>query len=202
MKVTAGGLNSVLVLEPRVFRDGRGHFFESWSRDRYAEASIEEEFVQDNISFSRRGVLRGLHFQNPDPQAKLVSVPQGTIWDVAVDLRMDSATFGRWTGWELSAENGKQLYVPVGFAHGFVVISDTALVSYKCSNSYSPQHERALRWDDPELGIAWPTSDPILSRKDAEAPLLREMSELHLFSGAAIAAGSKDHAAAAMETIQ
>lgn len=184
MKVFDGGLEGVLVIEPPVHRDHRGYFFESWNRDRYGDASIGHEFVQDNVSFSTRGVLRGLHFQNPIPQAKLVSVLWGSIWDVAVDLRQDSDSFGRWVGWELSAQNARQLYLPVGFAHGFVVTSETALVSYKCNAPYAPEHERALRWDDPEVGIDWPVQKPILSSKDAEAPLLVELRPEDLFRNA------------------
>jgi dTDP-4-dehydrorhamnose 3,5-epimerase len=181
MKVTELRLPGVLLFKPRVFRDERGFFMESWNEERYTDAGLEVSFVQDNVSFSHHGVLRGLHFQNPMPQGKLISVLQGTVWDVAVDLRVESDTFGRWVGRELSAENAEQLYVPVGFAHGFVVTSETALVCYKCTNPYAPDHERSLRWDDPEVAIDWPVESPILSHKDAEAPLLREIHPEQLF---------------------
>lgn len=184
MNVTPTRLPEVLLLEPRVFRDTRGFFLETWSRQRYVEAGLPAEFVQDNLSCSRRHVLRGLHFQNPTPQGKLVSVPQGVVWDVAVDLRADSPTFRQWVGVELSAENARQLYVPEGFAHGFVALSETALVAYKCTAAYSPAHERSLRWDDPALGIEWPVAQPLLSPKDAAAPCLRELPAEHLFAAA------------------
>lgn len=172
MKVTETKLSGVLLFEPRVFRDERGFFLETWKRERYAAAGIDADFVQDNVSCSRRGVLRGLHYQNPMPQGKLVSVVQGTVFDVAVDLRADSPTLAQWVGVELSADNLHQLYIPEGFAHGFLVTSETAVVSYKCTAPYAPEHERSLRWDDPEIGIDWPIRIPNLSPKDASAPLL------------------------------
>jgi dTDP-4-dehydrorhamnose 3,5-epimerase len=164
-----------LILEPSVFGDARGFFVESYQRERYRDAGISGEFVQDNFSMSRRGTLRGLHFQNPNAQGKLVSVWQGEVWDVAVDLRRDSASFGRWIGVSLSAENKRQFWVPPGFAHGFVVVSEAALFHYKCTSVYSPKDERGLRWDDPALGIPWPVAEPILSRRDAEALPLAEL---------------------------
>ncbi|OHE89490.1 MAG: dTDP-4-dehydrorhamnose 3,5-epimerase, partial [Verrucomicrobia bacterium RIFCSPLOWO2_12_FULL_64_8] len=152
-----------------------------WNRKRYRAAGIPDDFVQDNFSFSRQGTLRGLHFQNPRPQGKLVSVWQGEVWDVAVDLRRQSPTFGRWLGASLSAENKRQFYVPPGFAHGFVVLSEAALFHYKCTNDYSPKDEVGFRWDDPAVGIRWPVERPILSSRDAQAPLLREIPEEKLF---------------------
>jgi dTDP-4-dehydrorhamnose 3,5-epimerase len=184
MKVIETRLPGVLILEPRVFRDERGHFAETWQRDRYREVGIDVDFVQDNASFSRHGVLRGLHYQNPTPQGKLVSVLRGEVFDVAVDLRVGSATFGEWVGVELSGENLRQMWIPEGFAHGFVVTADSALFSYKCTAPYAPEHERSLRWDDPDIGIEWPVRRPILSPKDAEAPLLREISGEGLFAPA------------------
>ena len=181
MRIVPTKITEVVVLEPSVFRDERGYFMETWSRERYAEAGIGATFVQDNLSFSRQGVLRGLHFQNPRAQGKLVSVVQGAVFDVAVDLRRDSPTFGEWVGVELSEENHRQMYIPEGFAHGFVVTSETALFSYKCTRVYSPEHERSLRWDDPDVGIEWPIAEPILSTKDKGAPGLREVSEEFLF---------------------
>jgi dTDP-4-dehydrorhamnose 3,5-epimerase len=181
MKVLPTRIPGVVVLEPRVFPDERGFFLETWSRERYADAGIAPTFVQDNLSFSRRHVLRGMHFQNPAPQGKLVSVLDGAVYDVAVDLRRSSPTFGEWVGVELSSENHRQMYVPEGFAHGFVVTSDTALFSYKCTRAYSPHEERSLRWDDPDVGIEWPVSTPVLSAKDAGAPRLRDIPEEFLF---------------------
>ncbi|HEY0022646.1 MAG TPA: dTDP-4-dehydrorhamnose 3,5-epimerase [Longimicrobium sp.] len=178
-------LAGVLLIEPKVFRDQRGWFAESWSEARYAEAGIAGPFVQDNVSCSRRGVLRGMHFQNPAPQGKLVSVPWGAVFDVAVDLRRGSLTFGQWLGVELSSENGRQLWVPMGFAHGFVVTSDTALFSYKCTAPYTPEAERTLRWDDPDVGIRWPVAaPPLLAPKDAAAPRLRDLPPEALFGEA------------------
>jgi dTDP-4-dehydrorhamnose 3,5-epimerase len=174
MKVIPTSLPGTLILEPRVFTDERGRFYESWQAERYRELGIDGRFVQDNVSFSTRGVLRGLHYQDPQPQGKLVSVLQGAVWDVAVDLRAGSPTYGAWFGVELSAENARQFWVPAGFAHGFQVVSDTALFHYKCTDYYAPQCERSLRWDDPDLAIEWPIAEPRLSPKDAAAPLLRE----------------------------
>lgn len=165
-------LPEVLLVVPPRFADDRGYLFEAYDRDRYASHGIVERFVQDNVSFSRRGVLRGLHLQHPTDQAKLVSALMGTIWDVAVDVRPGSPTFGRWVAETLSAENGHQLFIPVGFAHGFCVLSDTALVTYKMSAPYDPAAALGIAWNDPDLAIAWPVAEPILSPKDAAAPCL------------------------------
>jgi dTDP-4-dehydrorhamnose 3,5-epimerase len=170
-------LSGVLILEPRVFGDERGFFMESYNAGRYGEAGLPDRFVQDNLSFSRHGVLRGLHFQNPQPQGKLVSVLQGEVFDVAVDIRVGSPTFGRWTGVTLSAENKRQFYVPPDFGHGFVVTSDVALFFYKCTDYYAPHAEGSILWDDPEIGIEWPLEAPTLSEKDRAAPTLRETPE-------------------------
>ncbi|WP_022836532.1 dTDP-4-dehydrorhamnose 3,5-epimerase [Salisaeta longa] len=175
MTVTELSLSGVLLIEPDVYRDGRGYFMETWNRQTYAEHGLDVDFVQDNLSFSKHGVLRGLHFQNPYPQGKLVSVLRGEVFDVAVDLRANSDTFGSWEGVTLSANNGRQLYVPEGFAHGFVVTSADALFHYKCTNAYHPEAEGIVRWDDPEIDITWPVSDPVLSDRDAAAPRLREI---------------------------
>jgi dTDP-4-dehydrorhamnose 3,5-epimerase len=175
MRVEATPLPGVLLIETRRFRDPRGYFQEMWNQQRYREAGVPGEFVQDNLSMSRKGVLRGLHYQLPHAQAKLVSVMEGEIWDVAVDLRLGSETFGRWHAETLSAENARQLYIPGGFAHGFVVLSETALVSYKCTDHYHPEAEHTLLWDDPELGIDWPVADPVLSEKDGAGRLLRDI---------------------------
>ena len=174
MNVTPTEIPDVLVLSPRVFADDRGAFFESFNRRAFAEAvGREVEFVQDNQSTSRRHVLRGLHYQEPQPQGKLVRALAGTIYDVAADIRPGSATFGRWVGVELSAANRRQLWVPEGLAHGFLVLSESAEVLYKTTDFYAPSCERCLRWDDPTLAIRWPlTSPPLLSPRDAAAPTL------------------------------
>lgn len=178
MKVTPmAGLPEVLLVEPQVFGDARGFFMEAYHAGRYADAGIPYTFVQDNVSRSRRGVVRGLHYQEPDAQGKLVSALEGAVWDVAVDVRLGSPTFGRWVAAELSAENKRQLWVPAGFAHGFAVVSDEALFVYKCTAYYRPEHERAVRWDDPSLGITWPIDrPPQLSTRDAVAVPLGEVS--------------------------
>jgi dTDP-4-dehydrorhamnose 3,5-epimerase len=175
MNIISGELPGLMVFEPRVFGDARGFFFESWNQRRYAEAGIEEAFVQDNLSFSRHGILRGLHFQNPNAQGKLVQVLQGEVFDVAVDLRRSSPTFGRWETAVLSAGNRRQFYVPPGFAHGFVVTSETALFHYKCTADYSPRDERTLLWNDPDLGIPWPVETPVLSDKDRVGLRLKDL---------------------------
>ncbi|BDG03417.1 dTDP-4-dehydrorhamnose 3,5-epimerase [Anaeromyxobacter oryzae] len=170
MKVTPTRVPDVLVLEPRVFGDARGYFFESYNR-KVLEAAVGRPlgFVQDNHSLSTRNVLRGLHYQLPNPQGKLVRVVRGEVFDVAVDLRRGSPTFGRWTGTLLSAENRRQLWIPEGFAHGFLTLSDEAEFLYKTTEYWQPQHERCIRWDDPDLGIDWPLrgGPPVVSAKDA-----------------------------------
>jgi dTDP-4-dehydrorhamnose 3,5-epimerase len=175
VNVTETDLPGALILEPKVFGDGRGFFMEIWSQRRYAEFGVLPNFVQDNLSYSKKGVLRGLHFQNPDPQGKLVFVLQGEVFDVAVDIRIGSPTFGQWVGVNLSAENKRQFYVPEGFAHGFIVTSEAALFSYKCTSYYNPQTEQILLWSDPDLGIVWPIEAPVLSAKDGSAPHLTEI---------------------------
>ncbi len=174
-------LAGLVIIEPKVFGDPRGFFFESWNRERYQTAGVRAEFVQDNLSFSRRGILRGLHYQNPNAQGKLVSVLEGEVFDVAVDVRRGSPTFGRWHGVTLSRENHRQFYIPPGFAHGFAVVSETALFHYKCTAYYSPQDEVTVRWDDPSLGIRWPVERPVLSAKDAGGLALREIPVERLF---------------------
>jgi len=168
-------LPGVVVIEPRVHGDARGYFLESWHRERYRDAGLPEAWVQDNLSRSARGVLRGLHLQSPEPQGKLVSVLDGEVFDVAVDVRWGSPAFGRWTGVALSSENHRQLYVPEGFAHGFLVLSDRALFAYKCTRPYVPSAEVGVIWDDPDIGIAWPIEAPSLSAKDAALPRLRDI---------------------------
>jgi len=179
VKVVPTELPGVLLIEPRVAADDRGYFLETFNAARYADAGVPTTFVQDNVSLSRGGVLRGLHYQHPYGQAKLVQVLRGEVFDVAVDIRVDSPTFGRWVGAYLSETNKRQLYVPQGFAHGFLVTSDEALFAYKCSEYYHPETERAVRWDDPALAIAWPRADVTLSPKDqGAAPLASIAREL------------------------
>ena len=177
MNVTPTAIADVLILEPRVFEDARGFFFESFNRAAFAGATgMDVDFVQDNHSRSGKGVLRGLHYQIRQPQGKLVRVVSGAIFDVAVDLRRNSSTFGRWTCAELSSDNRRQMWVPTGFAHGFLVLGESADVIYKTTDYYAPDHERCLRWDDPQLGIAWPVLDtvPVLSSKDRDGVPLSE----------------------------
>ncbi|MGE5155758.1 MAG: dTDP-4-dehydrorhamnose 3,5-epimerase [Bdellovibrio bacteriovorus] len=173
MRVIETGLPRVLIIEPKVFGDERGFFLETYRSNTYAALGIAAHLVQDNQSFSRRGVLRGLHIQHPFAQGKLVQVLMGEVFDVAVDVRRGSATFGQWAGVTLTGENKRQLWVPPGFAHGFLVTSETALFVYKCSDYYHPETELSVRWDDPAIGIDWPLDGlPELSRKDQEAATL------------------------------
>jgi dTDP-4-dehydrorhamnose 3,5-epimerase len=181
MNVIATRLPGVVIVEPRVFRDERGYFLETWSTARYEAAGLPGAFAQDNLSCSSVGVLRGLHYQFPVAQGKLVSVVRGEVFDVAVDIRVGSPTFGQWDGALLSSENARQLYIPEGFAHGFVVVGDEpAYFSYKCTTGYDPAGQCSIAWNDPDLGIDWPTAVPSLSPKDAEAPRLREVPESRL----------------------
>ena len=180
MKVERTALPGALILEPKVFGDARGFFMETWNRSRYAEAGLPGEFVQDNVSYSRHGVLRGLHYQSPRAQGKLVHVLEGEVFDVAVDVRVGSPTFGRWAGATLSAQNRRQLWIPPGFAHGFCVTGETALFCYKCTELYAPEHEGSILWNDPAIGIAWPLEHPTLSAKDAAAPPLAAVSPARL----------------------
>ena len=176
MKVTATELPDVLLIEPAIHGDERGWFIESWQRERYREAGIDADFVQDNQSLSARGTLRGLHIQHPHGQGKLVQVIQGAVFDVAVDVRRSSPHFGRWTGAHLTAENKHQLWVPAGFLHGFLVLSETALFSYKCTDLYHPEAELSVRWDDPDIAIDWPLDGPpTLSAKDRAAAYLKDL---------------------------
>ena len=175
MNIISTKLAGVQIIEPKIFGDDRGFFLETWNEQKYQENGLNVSFVQDNMSFSRRGTLRGLHYQNPQPQGKLVSVLDGEVFDVAVDIRHGSKTFGEWVGVTLSGENKRQFYVPPGFAHGFCVTSDTALFAYKCTDFYNPQTEGNLCWNDPDLGIVWPIQHPVLSTKDAAAPRLKDI---------------------------
>jgi dTDP-4-dehydrorhamnose 3,5-epimerase len=173
-------LPGVILVELQVFRDLRGDLAETYHAERFAEAGIREHFVQDNQSSSHRGVLRGLHFQARQPQGKLVRVVRGEVFDVAVDLRLGSPHFRRWHAEVLSETNRRMVYIPPGFAHGFVTLSEEAVFLYKCTAPYAPEWDRGVRWDDPDLGVAWPVTEPVLSSKDAALPLLREISSADL----------------------
>ncbi len=176
--ITQTPLPGVVIVEPRVFEDDRGFFMESFKASDFAEAGLPTAFLQDNHSRSTRGVLRGLHYQYPTWQGKLVRALIGEIFDVAVDIRRDSPHFGEWFGVTLSASNRKQLYVPAGFAHGFCVMSEISEMAYKCTSLYVPEDDAGVLWNDPDIGIEWPIADPILSGKDAVAPRLAELPEL------------------------
>lgn len=181
MKATETELKGVFVLEPQVFGDARGWFMESWSQRKMHDAGIDVQFVQDNQSFSaQEGTLRGLHYQlNPMCQAKLLRCTRGKIFDVAVDIRKGSPQYGKWVGVELSAENKKQLFIPRGFAHGFITLTDDVEVQYKADNYYAPECDGNIRWDDPDIGVEWPLKPVILSEKDSKAPLLKERTNLN-----------------------
>lgn len=172
MKLTLTPIKDLVVIEPKVFEDSRGYFFEAYNKNAFHELGLDYDFVQDNQSYSTKGVLRGLHFQKHFPQAKLVRVLEGEVFDVAVDLRKNSPTFGKWFGVKLSAENKKMFMIPRGFAHGFLVLSDTAVFSYKCDDFYHPNDEGGIMFDDPDIGIEWPKIDVeyILSEKDKKHP--------------------------------
>ena len=175
MKATPGAIAEVLLIEPRIFGDDRGFLFESWNEKRFAELGVRARFVQDNHSHSKKGVLRGLHYQVQCAQGKLVRAVTGEIFDVAVDIRRGSPTFGRSVSFRLSARNRHMAWIPAGFAHGFLVLSESADVLYKATDFYAPEHERSIAWDDPDIAIAWPLSGPpILAPKDAAAPRLRD----------------------------
>jgi dTDP-4-dehydrorhamnose 3,5-epimerase len=168
------------IIEPAVFEDPRGYFLETFRKDRYAEKGIAIEFVQDNLSCSVKATLRGLHYQYPNAQAKLVQVLQGEVFDVAVDIRRGSPTFGRWTGVVLSEANKRQLFIPEGFAHGFCVMSATAVFTYKCSDYYAPRSEGGILWSDPDLAITWPVDAPLLSDKDKTYSRLKDLPQEQL----------------------
>lgn len=177
MRFVPTAIPEVVIIEPQVFGDARGFFMETWHAGKFAAGGLDLHFVQDNHSRSAQGILRGLHYQITQPQGKLVRVVRGAVFDVAVDLRRSSPSFGRWVGVELSEDNYRQLWVPPGFAHGFYVMSESADFVYKCTELYAPEHERCLRWDDPALAITWPLRDgaaPLLSAKDAAGSLLRD----------------------------
>lgn len=177
MKLVETAIPGPLIVEPRVFGDERGFFMETWNAGEFAQAGLEWDFVQDNHSRSQKGVLRGLHFQKPGAQGKLVRVSRGSVFDVAVDLRRSSDHFGRWVGVELSAENKRMFWVPEGFAHGFLTLEDDTDFLYKCTAPYAPQNEYTLAWNDPDVGVEWPDriGDPIVSEKDAKGWPLRKI---------------------------
>ena len=183
MRLLETSLPGVLLVEPDIHRDARGFFLETFTADRYAAQGIPGPFVQDNLSRSTQGVLRGLHLQNPRAQGKLVSVLRGQVRDVAVDVRVGSPTFGRHVAVDLSEENRRQLWVPRGFAHGFVVLSESADFFYKCDEFYRPSDEIVVRWDDPALGIGWGVESPTISERDAAAPLLADVRGLPAYGG-------------------
>ncbi len=178
MEIVELRLKGLKKIVPRVFKDERGYFFESYRQVLYEKNGIDIPFVQDNVSFSKYGTVRALHFQSEPGQAKLVSCAQGKIWDVAVDIRKGSPTFGQWEAVELSGENHHQLFVPVGFAHGFCVLSDSAIVQYKVSNPYDPKTECSIRWNDPTFNIEWPVKEPLLSPRDQVSPFFKDVYEI------------------------
>jgi dTDP-4-dehydrorhamnose 3,5-epimerase len=177
MKFSKTSLPGVLLVEPDVYKDGRGFFLETYHQEKYAEEGIVQSFVQDNRSHSKKNVLRGLHYQLRQPQAKLVYVITGEIFDVAVDIRRGSQTFGKWEGVYLSSENNRQVFIPEGFAHGFCVLSETADVLYKCSDLYNPDDEFGILWSDSSIGIEWPVTKPVLSPKDSDYPRLNKITD-------------------------
>jgi len=177
MDIIKTQIEGVVIFEPRVFQDDRGYFLETWSIDRYKDAGLDLPFLQDNVSFSSKSTLRGLHYQNPKAQGKLVQALSGKVLDVAVDIRLGSPTFGKSVSAELSEDNHRKMYIPPGFAHGFCVLSDTALFSYKCTELYSQPSEGGVMWNDPNLDIDWIIDNPLLSPKDSEFPQLKDIPE-------------------------
>lgn len=180
MRLQATDIPGCIVIEPQVFGDDRGFFYESFNQDKLRDAGLDLRFVQGNVSRSARGVLRGLHYQWPNPQGKLVSVVEGEVWDVAVDIRRGSPTFGRWTAVVLSADNKRHFWIPEGFAHGFCVLSEHATFTYLCTQTYDRDADAGVRWNDAKLAIDWPIAEPSLSEKDARAPFLNEIAEERL----------------------
>jgi dTDP-4-dehydrorhamnose 3,5-epimerase len=175
MKLTETELKEVLIIEPSVYKDARGFFLETYQRHRYRQFGIESNFVQDNMSFSKKRTVRGLHFQHPHDQAKLVQVVKGTVYDVIVDIRRGSPTFGKWIGAYLSDEKAQQIFIPEGFAHGFCVLSEYAIFMYKCSDFYSRECEAGILWSDPDLRINWPVENALVSEKDMQLPRLKDL---------------------------
>ena len=175
MNVSKTEIDGLLIIQPKVFEDHRGCFLETYNRRRYAKFGLDMDFPQDNMSYSRQGTLQGRHYQFPQEQAKLVQVLNGEVFDVAVDIRWGSPTFGRWVGEILAEQNRLQLFIPKGMAHGFCVLSETAVFVYKCSDYYAPECDMGVLWSDPSLGIKWPVEDPLLSAKDMSLPLLKDI---------------------------
>lgn len=180
MRVSQTGLLGCVIIEPEVFEDERGFFFETWNAERFEKAGLPASFMQNNVSRSSRGVLRGLHYQWPRSQGKLVSVLDGEVYDVAVDIRLGSPTFGRWEAFILSSTNRRQLWLPPGFAHGFAVLSEGALFNYLCTDVFVKENDACIRWDDADIAVDWPVAKPLLSYKDGMAPFLAEIDEAHL----------------------
>lgn len=177
MNIVQTKLPGCVVIEPDVFEDARGFFYETWNAERFAAAGLPEKFVQSNVSSSAKGVLRGLHYQWPRPQGKLVTVLEGEVWDVAVDIRWGSPTFGQWEKVLLSAKNRRQIWIPEGFAHGFTVLSEVAMFSYLCTDVYVKEADAGVRWNDPAIGVDWLVESPVLSDNDTHAPLLADIAE-------------------------
>lgn len=180
MKLVQTNLPGAVVIEPQVFGDARGFFYESYNEAKYREAGIDHRFVQSNVSRSAKGVLRGLHYQWPNPQGKLVSVLEGEVYDVAVDIRRGSPTFGQWAGVMLTAENKRHFWIPEGFAHGFCVVSEFATFTYQCTALYDPNADAGIAWNDPDIAIDWPVGEPLLSDKDGKAPRLSDVAAARL----------------------
>lgn len=176
MKIVDTDLPGCKIIEPQVFGDSRGAFYEAWNKPKWAAAGLDLDFVQSNVSVSERGVLRGLHYQWPQPQGKLISVLEGEVYDVAVDIRRGSPTFGQWTAVVISAENKREFWIPEGYAHGFVVLSERAVFHYLCTAPYLREGDAGIRWDDARLAIDWPVSAPLLSDKDERAPFLNQIA--------------------------
>lgn len=181
MNIKKTDFPGLIYIEPRIFGDSRGWFLETWNEEQYKQIGITGPFVQDNISYSSRGVVRGLHYQKPYSQGKLIFVIQGSVWDVVVDLRKSSPKFGKWIAFNLTEEKKEQLYVPAGFAHGFCVLSDSALFQYKCTDKYSLQSEQGIMWNDPHLNIPWPVDNPLISNKDQKHPCFKDLRDDLLF---------------------
>ncbi len=178
MELISLSLSGLKLIKPAIYEDSRGFFVESYHSQKYAKAGMDVQFMQDNHSYSKKGTIRGMHFQKKPGQAKLVTVCEGEIYDVVVDIRPDSPTFGKWEGVYLSSKTCEQLFIPIGFAHGFCVVSETAHVLYKVSAFYDPVEEKGFRFDDPEIGIKWPETDPVVSLRDKEAPLFADLFEV------------------------
>ncbi|NQV37179.1 MAG: dTDP-4-dehydrorhamnose 3,5-epimerase [Candidatus Marinimicrobia bacterium] len=182
MKIVSSKIPDIKIIEPTVHGDDRGYFFESYKEERFIEKNLPVGYIQENQAKSQKGVLRGLHYQLEHPQGKLVTVPYGRVWDVAVDLRQSSETFGQWIGIEISQDNHRSVYIPQGFAHGYCVLSEEAIFQYKCTDTYHPEDEYGLLWNDADLGITWPIKTPLISEKDLKHPILNIIQKEKLFA--------------------